>query len=304
MRRRAGSAQADQPSDGQSRAGRSPAATWRFSSAWTRARSSGWVTPMQRPSAGSTVKELVAEGFGHHLGQQHLVLLGGVDGGVHGGLEGLVEGRGEAPQVHRDPGVAGTATAGSRPSPATKPPSGSARDLAPLVHPEEPAVGADPADAAGDRGEADDGVGQSVAHQARWSSPLALQVLGQQRAAGDPVDVVGVAHAVGGIADVLGRARAQRRPCREARAGGRSGRRPRRATCAPRDSGWPVRCSGPSTRTMVANPARQRIGSHEVDDRFAVRAHRRQRLAAAVSLGPPGRQDDQRRARAARRPLM
>ncbi len=33
-------------------AGRSPAATWRFSSAWTRARSSGWVTPTQRPAPG------------------------------------------------------------------------------------------------------------------------------------------------------------------------------------------------------------------------------------------------------------
>ncbi len=35
--------------EAQSLAGRSPAATWRFISAWTRDRSSGWVTPMQRP---------------------------------------------------------------------------------------------------------------------------------------------------------------------------------------------------------------------------------------------------------------
>ena len=42
-----------------SRAGRSPAATWRFSSAWTRERSSGWVTPMQRPCASRTRNELV-----------------------------------------------------------------------------------------------------------------------------------------------------------------------------------------------------------------------------------------------------
>ena len=50
---------------------------------------------------------------------------------------------------------------------------------------------------------------------------------------------------------------------------------------------------------MVANPARQGVAGHQVDDRLALRADRRQRLAAAVALGPPGGQDDEGRVRAA-----
>ena len=81
-------------SDGQRPAGRSPAADLAVRARpGPGTRSSGWVTPTQRPWAGSTVKELVAERLGDHLGQQDLGLLGGVGGGVHGGLERLVEGR-------------------------------------------------------------------------------------------------------------------------------------------------------------------------------------------------------------------
>ena len=45
----------------------------------------------------------------------------------------------------------------------------------------------------------------------------------------------------------------------------------------------------------------QRVAGHEVDDRLAVWSDRRQGLAAAVALGPSRGQDDQRRARPARR---
>ena len=137
--RRRSSGNLDQRREAQSLAGRSPAATWRFSSAWTRARSSGCVTPMQRPWAGSTRERAGGQGFAHHLGQEHLGLLGGVGGGIHGGLERLVEGRGEAPEVHGDPGVAGEL--GRLPAVAGhEAPLGCPCHLAPLVHAEERAV--------------------------------------------------------------------------------------------------------------------------------------------------------------------
>ena len=56
-------------------------------------RSPGWVTPTQRPYRGEHHEGVGAEGLGHHLGQEDLGLLGGVDGRVHGALERLVEGR-------------------------------------------------------------------------------------------------------------------------------------------------------------------------------------------------------------------
>ena len=45
---------------------------------------------------------------------------------------------------------------------------------------------------------------------------------------------------------------------------------------------------------MVPNPAGERVGRHQVDDRLAVWPDRRQRLEAAVAPGPSGRQDDER----------
>ena len=45
---------------------------------------------------------------------------------------------------------------------------------------------------------------------------------------------------------------------------------------------------------MVSKPAAERVGGDQVDHRLAVRADGRQRLAAAVPLGPPGGEDDKR----------
>ena len=82
----------------QSRAGRSPRPTWPARSAWTRARSSGWVTPMQRPSAAQHPERRGRQAAGRatgedgadDLGQEHLGVLGGLErfGGLgHGGPE-------------------------------------------------------------------------------------------------------------------------------------------------------------------------------------------------------------------------
>ena len=113
-------------------AGRSPVAIWRLSSAWTRERSSGWVTPTQRPWPSRHGEGGGGQRLGHHLGQQDLGLLRGVGGGVHGGLEDGVEGRSEAPEVHGDPGVGRqgrglTTVAGRRSRPRAWPAPGAAR---------------------------------------------------------------------------------------------------------------------------------------------------------------------------------
>ena len=114
------------------------------------------------------------------------------------------------------------------------------------------------------------------------------------RAGRAAVDVVGVAHAVWRVADVFGRTQdrvdgSERLGLRgEAHvdgvgpdvfhviADGRTG-----ARAEYQDDG--------------AEPRRYRVGGHQVDDGLTVGAHGRQRLAAAVSTGPPRGKDDERR---------
>ena len=57
------------------------------------------------PGPGSTVNELVASDSATTSGSSTSASSEASDGGLHGGLQRLVEGRGEAPQVHGDPGV-------------------------------------------------------------------------------------------------------------------------------------------------------------------------------------------------------
>ena len=171
--------------------------------------------------------------------------------------------------------------------------------LAPLVDPEEQPVVGHLADAPGDGREADHGVGQAVADQ-RIGVGAGPQVRGQQRAPGAPVDVVGVAHAVGRVAHVV----------RGAQHGVDGAERRRLGGEAHVDRAGPgvlhvVADGGTGARAQHQDdglePGRQRIGGHQVDHRLAVRPDGRQGLAAAVSPGPARRQDDQRQTRPARR---
>ena len=123
--------------------------------------------------------------------------------------------------------------------------------------------------------------------------------MGRQLGAGLPaVDVVGVAHAVGGVAHVVGRAQDGVHGAQRCGLGGEAH----------------VDGPGPGVLDVVADgrtgaraedqddgaePGREGVGGHQVDDGLAVGAHGRQRLAAAVPPGPPGRQDHQRRVRPA-----
>ena len=78
-----GSGLAAQAAGSQGPSGRSPWATMRASSLRTTGRSSAWVTPMQRPGpsrtrteAGSPSRRPAGDHVAHHLGEQHLGVVG------------------------------------------------------------------------------------------------------------------------------------------------------------------------------------------------------------------------------------
>ena len=260
---------------------------------WTSARSSGWVTPTQGVLA---VRTREARGRrrsshqgGHDLGEQHLGAL--VAGVRQRGLEVWAQPGGEAPQVHRDQRVGGQLFGG-----AAVPGAEAARpvgcDQPPLVDAGQVAVGGDVADPARHRRVADRGQRQREADQARLAR-LGHEVRRQQPERPGPVEVVGVGDAVGGVGGELapGRGNGVHRPARPRLLGEADGERlgPHPVHVVA-DVGARARAQHQDDRR---EPGFDGVAGHEVDDRLAARADRRQRLAAAVAAGLAGRQDDQ-----------
>ena len=236
-----------------SAAGRTPWPTWRASSACTRARSSGWVTPMQRPVAGSTVN-----GYGRASRPPLRAAAPRPPRRLPSRPPWPPAARwwkaGVNPHRFIDTRASGDSVEGSRPSRTAKPPSGSAvtwrRSSTSSSWPSGPTwqmprvTGAWPTTASARRNPTRALVGSGPS---RWAA--------RSGEAAPPVDVVGVPHAVGRVAHVVRRAAARRGRCRAAPLAGRSGRRRGRARCVSRGSGWPGPVAGPSTRTMEPKPA-------------------------------------------------
>ena len=116
-----------------------------------------------------------------------------------------MEGRREPPQVHGDPGV-GRQRGGLPPVAGDEASLGGPGHLAALVHAEERAVVADAADAAGDRRRCRSRRRPAGSPPGRWCRRRcgARRCSASWAQAARAVDVVGVAHAVGAVADVLG----------------------------------------------------------------------------------------------------
>ncbi len=185
-------------------AGRAPCPTWRANSACTSARSSGWVTPMQRPVAGRTVNGYEASERATTSGRSTSA---SSEAPVAASMAAFRRPWKAGVNPHRfiDTRASGDSVGGLPPVGHREATVGKRRDLASLVHFEQLALGADLADTAGDRRMADHGVRQAEPHQ-RIGRVRARQVGGQEGAGGPPVDVVRVPDAIGRVTDVLRRA--------------------------------------------------------------------------------------------------
>ena len=201
---------------------------------------------------------------------------------------------GVKPQRFIDTRASGESSDGSFPSAEANVPSGRAVTRRRSSTPSNWPVGAHFADTAGDRGLPDHGVGQAEADQG-IGGVEGHEMRGQECAGGPPVDVVGVSHTVGRVADVVRSAqngvdRAERSVLEgeadvDVRGPGVLDVVADRRTVA-----------GPSTSTIVPKPAARASLATRSMTASPRGPDWRQRFDASVAAGSTGRQDDEGRA--------